>query len=141
VHDYTTIAPGALNDRLARIALEPARRDKLLARTRMIIRTNNSIVRKWIDRHDGLSHIAPDAGAIALVRYAHPLPSIEIAERLRDERSVLVVPGAFFAMDGYLRLGFGSDPQHLTSALTLIGEFLDAVRSPRGQEVSDFGAR
>ena len=32
VHDYTTIAPGALNDRLARIALEPTRRAKILAR-------------------------------------------------------------------------------------------------------------
>src|SRR5688572_25408383 len=40
VHDYTTIAPGALNDRLARIALSPAGRERLLARTRGIIRAN-----------------------------------------------------------------------------------------------------
>ena len=33
-HDYTTIAPGALSDALARHALEPARRERLLARTR-----------------------------------------------------------------------------------------------------------
>jgi aspartate/methionine/tyrosine aminotransferase len=127
LHDYTTIAPGAINDRLARIALEPSRREKLIARTRMIIRTNYPIVRRWIDRHDGLSHVPPAAGAIVLVRYTHPIRSTALAERLRDERSVLVVPGDFFDMDGYLRLGFGSDPAYLSSALSLIGELLDAA--------------
>ena len=57
VHDYTTIAPGALNDRLARIALAPERRESILARTRGIIVTNYAIVRA-LDR-------APRAGAVA----------------------------------------------------------------------------
>jgi hypothetical protein len=127
VHDYTSIAPGAINDRLAQIALAPARREKLLARTRMIIRTNYPIVRRWIEQHEGLSHVAPEAGAIAMIRYTHPVGSLALAERLRDERSVLVVPGAFFEMEGYLRLGFGSDPAYLNAALTLIGEVLDAA--------------
>ena len=127
VHDYTTIAPGALNDRLARIALEPDRRHQLLARTRMIIRTNYQIVRRWIEKQDGLAHAAPEAGAIAFVRYAHPIGSSVLTGRLRDEHSVLVVPGDFFEMDGYLRIGFGSDPDYLTSALTLIGEFLSTL--------------
>jgi aspartate/methionine/tyrosine aminotransferase len=135
VHDYTTIAPGAVNDRLARIALEPAKRARILARTRMIIRTNYAELRRWIEKRDSLSHIAPAAGAIALVRHAYPLPSIEIANRLRDERSVLVVPGEFFDMAGYLRIGFGSDPKHLTSTLTLIGEFLDGLKPREAQEV------
>jgi aspartate/methionine/tyrosine aminotransferase len=37
--DYTTISPGELTDRLARIALDPAVRPRLLQRTRAIIRT------------------------------------------------------------------------------------------------------
>jgi aspartate/methionine/tyrosine aminotransferase len=127
VHDYTTIAPGALNDRLARIALEPSMRERLIARTRMIIRNNYPILRRWIEQHDGLSHIPPEAGAIALVRYRHPIGSTELSTRLRDERSVLVVAGDFFDMDGYVRIGFGSDPAYLTSALTLIGEFLTSL--------------
>jgi aspartate/methionine/tyrosine aminotransferase len=61
------------------------------------------------------------------VRYAHPIGSSDLAERLRDERSVLVVAGDHFEMDGYLRIGFGSNPDYLTSALTLIGEFLRTV--------------
>jgi aspartate/methionine/tyrosine aminotransferase len=127
VHDYTSIAPGAINDRLARVALEPQRRAAIIARTRMIIRSNYPILRRFVEAHDGLSHVPPEAGAIALVRYEHPIASTDLATRLRDERSVLVVPGGFFGLEHYLRLGFGSDPAYLTSALALIGELLDSV--------------
>ena len=127
IHDYTTIAPGGINDRLARIALEPSRRATLLARTRGIIRANYPIVRRWIERQEGLSHIAPEAGAIVFVRHTHPFRSSELTERLRAERSVLLAPGDYFGLDGYLRIGFGSDPKHLESALALIGEFLSSV--------------
>jgi aspartate/methionine/tyrosine aminotransferase len=127
IHDYTTIAPGGINDRLARIALSPDRRATLLARTRGIIRANYPLVRKWIERQEGLSHIAPEAGAIVFIRHQHPLRSSDLTERLREERSVLAVPGDFFDTEGYLRIGFGSDPAYLASALTLIGEFLASV--------------
>jgi aspartate/methionine/tyrosine aminotransferase len=125
VHDYTTIAPGALSDRLARVAL--ARRERLLARTRGIVRSNYAIVRRWIARRAGLSHIAPEAGAIVFVRYRHAINSTALIERLRDEQSVLAVPGDHFEMDGYLRLGFGSHPALLIGALERIGELLDTI--------------
>ncbi len=124
IHDYTTIAPGGINDRLARIALDPARRETLLARSRGIIRANYPLVRRWLERQEGLTHIAPEAGAIVFVRHQSPGSSSELTERLREERSVLLVPGDFFDMDGYLRIGFGSHPAYLESALTIVGEFL-----------------
>jgi aspartate/methionine/tyrosine aminotransferase len=127
IHDYTTIAPGGISDLLARIALEPERRATLLARTRGIIRANYPIVRRWIERQEGLSHIPPEAGAIVFIHHQHPIRSSELTDRLRDERSVLVVPGDFFDMDGYLRIGFGSDPEYLESALSHIGEFLGSI--------------
>ena len=128
VHDYTTIAPGALNDRLARMALSPEKRDRILARTRGIIVSNYAIVRRWIERRaPALWHAPPDAGAIAFVRYAHQIGSTQLVERLRDQHSVLVVPGDHFEMDGYLRIGFGGDPLALTRALELTGEVLDSV--------------
>jgi aspartate/methionine/tyrosine aminotransferase len=128
LHDYTTIAPGAVNDRLARIALAPARRDLLLGRTRGIVRTNYPLVQKWIEaRGPALSHVAPEAGAIVFVRYQHAVNSTTLVERLRDEQSVLVVPGDHFDMDGYLRIGFGSDPSHLSAGLQKIGTVLDTM--------------
>jgi aspartate/methionine/tyrosine aminotransferase len=127
VHDYTTIAPGGINDRLARVALAPERRGSLLARTRGIVRANYPLVRRWIERQDGLSHIAPEAGAIVFVKHEHPVRSSDLTDRLREARSVLVVPGDYFGLDGYLRIGFGSDPAYLTSALTHVGEFLASL--------------
>ena len=132
VHDYTTIAPGAINDRLARIALAPHRRDVLLARTRGILRTNYPVLKRWIDRRAAtLTHIAPEAGAIAFIRYSHRIGSTKLIERIRDEQSVLVVPGDHFEMDGFLRIGFGCDPELLIPALERVGDVLDSVEAGR----------
>jgi aspartate/methionine/tyrosine aminotransferase len=129
IHDYTSIAPGAASDLLARMALSPQRQQRLIARTRGIIRTNYPVVRKWIEkRAPHMSHIAPEAGAIVFVRYRHAINSTELVTRLRDEQSVLVVPGDHFDMDGYLRIGFGSDPVQLTGSLDRIGELLDSIQ-------------
>jgi aspartate/methionine/tyrosine aminotransferase len=127
IHDYTTIAPGAINDCLARMALVPERRATLLARTRGIIRTNYPVVRRWIEQREGMVHAPPEAGAIAFIRYPHAISSTELTSRLRDEAGVLIVPGDHFDMDGYVRVGFGSDPTYLAHALALAGKFLDAV--------------
>jgi aspartate/methionine/tyrosine aminotransferase len=132
IHDYTSIAPGAINDRLARLALAPARRAQLLARTRGILRANYPILRDWIERRAPLlSHVPPEAGAIAFVRYQHDVNSTRLIERLRDESSVLVVPGDHFDMDGYLRIGFGGDPSHVTGSLERIGALLDSIAAGR----------
>lgn len=127
VHDYTSIAPGALNDLLARIALSPAGRERLLARTRGIIRANYPALKAWLDKRPGFSHVPPEAGAIAFLKYSHVINSTALAERLRTEQSVLVVPGDHFEMDGYLRIGFGSDPVHLAGALERIAELMDPL--------------
>ena len=136
-HDYTSIAPGAINDRLARVALAPARRVQLLARTRSILSANYPILRDWLAaRAPLLSHVAPEAGAIAFVRYHHAINSTRFIERLRDEHSVLVVPGDHFDLDGYLRIGFGSDPTHLTNSLERIGALLDTIPRRRCSLIS-----
>ena len=131
IHDYTTIAPGAINDCLARIALAPARRELILARTRGILRTNYPVLRRWLDRRSGfMTHVPPEAGAIAFVRYSYPLGSTALIERIRDEQSVLLVPGDHFEMDGYVRIGFGCDPELLIGALDRTAEVLDAIGHP-----------
>jgi len=122
-HDYTSIAPGALSDALARHALQPARRARLLARTRGILEENYPIVVSWLDAHGGLFDYAPpDAGAIVYARYAHPINSTELVTRLRETKSVMVVPGDHFGMDHHLRLGFGDAPDYLRAALARLGQ-------------------
>ena len=129
-HDYTTIAPGALNDALARHALEPARRERLLARTRGILNRNYPIIAAWLSDHAGFSYAPHDAGAIIYTRYRHAINSTDLVTRLRLEKSLLIVPGDHFGMDGYLRLGFGDEPEHLRKGLERLGD-----------AIADFGLR
>ena len=124
-HDYTTIAPGALSDALARHALEPARRERILTRTRGILNRNYPIIARWLDDQSGrFSYVPPDAGAIVYTRYrCDPwINSTDLVTRLRLENQVLVVPGDHFGMDGYLRIGFGDESGHLRAGLERLGE-------------------
>ena len=126
-HDYVTIAPGALSDRLARIALQPVRRAQLFERTRAILRRNLPLIEAWLTDAGGFRWIRPEAGAIVYVRYDHPIDSLTLVNRLREEKSVLIVPGAHFGMDGYLRLGFGEPPEYNRAGLDRLKEFLASV--------------
>ncbi|MGD9902671.1 MAG: aminotransferase class I/II-fold pyridoxal phosphate-dependent enzyme [Vicinamibacterales bacterium] len=125
-HDYTTIAPGALSDRLARVALAPDTRARLLARTRQVITGNLPRVEDWLAaRAARFSWIPSDAGAFVYARYAHPANSTALVTRLRDEDGVLVVPGDQFGMDGYLRIGVGEHTDAVMAGLTCLDALLD----------------
>jgi hypothetical protein len=127
-HDYTTISPGALSDFLARHAMDPARRRGILARTRQILNENYPIMAEWLDGHKGVfSYAPPDAGAIVYVRYHHDINSTTLVHRLRDEKSVLIVPGDHFGMDGYLRIGYGDTPPHLRDGLSRLHDLLREI--------------
>jgi aspartate/methionine/tyrosine aminotransferase len=128
-HDYTTISPGALSDALARRALNPERRTQILARTRRILNENFPVIAHWLDARDGLfSYTPPDAGAIVYVRYHHEMNSTELVTKLRLQKSVLIVPGDHFGMDGYLRIGFGDETGYLRAGLDRLHALLEEVR-------------
>lgn len=126
--DYTTISPGELTDRLATIALEPAIRQQLLRRTRDIIRTGLQTMTAWLQSTGGFHWREPEAGAICFVRYDADIPSSELAERLRVEQSVLIVPGWHFGLDRYIRFGVGMPTAFFEEALGRVGETLGTLR-------------
>ena len=127
-HDYTSIAPGAVNDLLARLALEPRRRDQLIARTRRILSENQAIVADWVDGHPAVHQIPPEAGGVTLIRYSDPRPSAELAERLRTDHGVLVVPGSHFGLEHHLRIGIGGEPGPLRDGLARLSRVLATNR-------------
>ncbi|MFM8532249.1 MAG: aminotransferase class I/II-fold pyridoxal phosphate-dependent enzyme [Acidimicrobiia bacterium] len=126
-HDYVTIAPGALSDRMARVALQPERRTRLCERTRGILRRNLPLIEDWLREVGGFTWIKPEAGAIVYVKYDHPINSTELVTRLRVEKSVLTVPGDHFGMDGYLRLGFGEPPEYNRAGLERLRDLLASL--------------
>ncbi len=127
-HDYTTIAPSILSDRIARFALAPDVYRRLGARTRQILAENLPIVRRWVDAcEEQVSCIPPRAGAIVFVRYRPPINSTSFANRLRTEHSVLVVPGDHFQMDGRLRIGYGGRAAVVEEGLRRTGVLLEVA--------------
>ena len=125
-HDYTTIGPGPASDMLARVALRPENRAKFLGRTRSILNANYPIMKEWAEAND-LSFVPPHAGAIAYLRYHLDIGSLQFVERLRKEKSVLIVPGEHFLMGKYLRIGFGGNADHLRAGLELISTFISEL--------------
>jgi hypothetical protein len=127
--DYTTLTPTLVSDRLATVAMEPARRDRLLARTRGIIRANLPILERWIHSHDDIfTYIPPVAGAIALVRYDLPIASEALFDRLRRGRSVLITPGSHFGIGKYIRIGYGYDIDRTLEGLAQVDPALAELR-------------
>lgn len=128
-HDYTTISPSILSDRLARVALKPPIREKIIKRTRRIIQTNFPVLESWLNRQKGLFMFTPPkAGAICFARYRLNINSTKLVDKLIRDKSVLVIPGDHFRMDHYLRLGFGSEKKYLEKALGRVEETMAEVR-------------
>lgn len=127
-HDYTTIGPGALSDLLAQRVLEAGVRARILQRTCDMLNLNCARVASWLERApDRLRWIPPRAGAMAWLRYDHPLGSRELAERMRSEHSVLLVPGQHFGSEGWLRIGFGAQSDKLERGLERLGDLLETA--------------
>ena len=125
--DYTTISPGTLTDRLASLALAPAVRPLLLARTHELVRNGLDVLEQWMNEIGGFRYVRPAAGAIAWTHYDHDIDADTLAERLRVEQSVLIVPGTQFGMDRWIRFGVGEPAAHLRPALDRVGELLQQI--------------
>jgi aspartate/methionine/tyrosine aminotransferase len=129
-HDYTSIGPSMLTDRLASAALEPTRRTWILNRTREILRANYRPLRAWLaERTEIFSHVPPKAGAIAWAGLRDGRNSAKMAEDLRVQKSVLLVAGEQMGMESFVRFGFGGDSGHLLKALARIDAYLGENRS------------
>lgn len=132
-HDYLTIGPNKLSDRIARIAVQPENRERCYARTRAILQHNLPIAREWIAGFgDFFTWREPDAGAIAFLQYAAAIPSLEVCERIRARQSTLIVPGIHLGMEGYVRVWLGGKEEFLREGLRRIGEEFRIVQQESG---------
>jgi aspartate/methionine/tyrosine aminotransferase len=128
-HEYTTISATVLANHLAAHALSPAVRPRILQRTRDYIRKGYPVLERWMAGHgDTFSLVPPQAAAIAFVRYHLDVNSTVLTDRLRTEKSVLIVPGDHFGMDRYLRISYGLPHDYLVPALDRIHELIVALQ-------------
>jgi len=124
-HDYTTLAPGMISDRLTAFAMDPEVRENILGRTRAIIRANLPQFESWIHAQgEAFTYVRPIAGAIGYAKYDLPIGSTELVDRVRAERSVLLVPGDMFGLGKGVRFGFGFDIEHTMKGLARAEDLL-----------------
>jgi hypothetical protein len=131
-HDYTTLTPGMLSDRLAAVVMEPRTRERVLDRTRMIVRSQWPRLATWLETHeDVFEWTAPRAGAIAYARLRLKVTGSALVERLRREQSVLLVPGETLGAGRGVRFGFGYDMDLTLAGLARVDVTLERL-SRRG---------
>ena len=127
-NDYTTITTSPLCEAVAEIILEPARREEILERNRSMLRTNLTVLEDWISRQDGrFSLVPPKAGGMSFLRYnltadGKTVNSTELADWMRINKSLLIVAGDVYGLDGHIRLGIGEEKQRLAAGLELFAE-------------------
>ncbi len=127
-HDYITIGPSKLSDLIARVAVQRENRLRLFERAARLLGRNQECFRTWASGLGGfLQYVEPKAGAFAFVQYNHDIPSVELAERLRKKQDVLVVPGAYLGMEGYLRISTGVPRETLEEGLRRIAAEFGAL--------------
>ena len=139
-HDYLTLTPTMLSERLACIATGSEKRELLLQRTRTILRAQLPVVESWVrNNQPTVDWVPPHAGAIALLSYHSAISSTKLFDRLRTEKSVLITPAAHFGLNGsYFRIGYGYDRSKLEKGLEIISTFLkDIARERRRGERSE----
>jgi hypothetical protein len=128
-HDYITICPCKLSDIIARTALRPDIRKKLNARTKQIIGTNKELYEQWLAGLGGfLMYTPPKAGAMAFTKYLSDIPSVELAERIRVNQNVLVVPGSHLGMEGFIRINIGMQRERFEKALERVKNELNTIK-------------
>jgi len=125
-HEYTTISTSIFSNKLAALALSANVRPRIIQRTRNYIRKGFPILQEWIDQQkDTFQLVPPQAAAIAFVRYQLDINSTELANKLIQEKSVLIVPGDHFGMDKFIRISYGLPQDFLTEGLKRIRQLVN----------------
>jgi len=136
--DYTSITTSTVSEYIAERVLQPELRQKVLNRSKSILRENLALLTEWVDANsDFVSLIPPKAGGMAFVRYNRDINSTQLAHTLRTDYGVFVLPGDVYGLDGYFRIGIGAPKSHLEPGLEKIGEyFISAAFSDLGMRAA-----
>jgi aspartate/methionine/tyrosine aminotransferase len=116
--------PAHITDALSVVALDHL--DTIRGRAKDLLERNWKLLDAFLAEHPELDVVRPLGGTIVFAR----VPGGDgdaFAERLREEYETSVVPGRFFGMPGYIRIGIcnateevGEGLKHISSALMTV---------------------
>lgn len=115
-----SVAPGEL------MALAAFRRHREIdRRAHAILDPNLARVRAFLSREPRLQAFVPAGGNVVFPRLPIGVDSGDLAKRLLDRYSTLVVPGRFFESPRHIRMSFGCRPALLARGLANVSRALD----------------
>ncbi|MEK1925682.1 MAG: aminotransferase class I/II-fold pyridoxal phosphate-dependent enzyme, partial [Rhizobium giardinii] len=124
---FLSICNSAPSEILARIALKS--RDRILARTRGIVRNNLGVLNDFFAEFPHLfDWREPDGGCVAFIRYRGADGVEEFTRRVVEEAGVFFLPSSVYRSDltpvpeNCLRIGFGR--RHVPEGLTALRNWL-----------------
>ena len=120
--DYNLVSCGVFDEMLAAAALK--HRDKLLERSRKIVRDNLQILDDWVGSEPHVSYVKPKAGTTALVYYDLDISSYEFCEEMYKKTGAFVTPGDCFEVPHSMRIGYAYGKQDLIDGLKAISEYI-----------------
>ena len=120
--DYNLVSCGVFDEMLAAAALK--HRDKLLERSRKIVRENLQILDDWVSSEPHVSYVKPQAGTTALVYYDLDISSYEFCEEMYKKTGAFVTPGDCFEVPHSMRVGYAYGKQDLIDGLKAISEYI-----------------
>lgn len=120
--DYNLVSCGVFDEMLAAVALK--HRDKLLERSRKIVRENLQILDDWVGSEPHVSYVKPKAGTTALVYYDLDISSYEFCEEMYKKTGAFVTPGDCFEVPHSMRIGYAYGKQDLIDGLKAVSEYI-----------------
>lgn len=120
--DYNLVSCGVFDEMLAAAALK--HRDKLLKRSRKIVRENLQILDDWVGSEPHVNYVKPKAGTTALVYYDLDISSYEFCEEMYKKTGAFVTPGDCFEVPHSMRIGYAYGKQDLIDGLKAISEYI-----------------
>ena len=120
--EYNTISVGILDDYFASIAIE--NKDKIIKRNLSKILEGKNVLANWLKRENHFHCVVPNGGTTAFVSYDIKMSSINLCKKLQKDTGVMILPGETMELDGYLRIGYGNNPEKLNHALEILSDWI-----------------
>jgi len=124
--DYNLISCNMIDEAVAGLAL--AHSDKLLARSRGIVRENLAILDQWVQGEPHVHYVKPKAGTTALVYYDFDIPSHDFCVQMYHTTGAFVTPGDCFEQPHSMRIGYAYGKQALIDGLAAVSAFMATLK-------------
>ncbi len=122
LNDLFGVIPAHAAERLSVIALDHL--PEIAADAKALLDANRARVNQFLDSREDLVAVRPDAGTIVFPRLAHGHADA-FCQLLRQKYETTVVPGHFFEMPEFFRLGYSVNAETLENGLQRIASALD----------------